>query len=245
MPYEDHETLLKPTNENSKVWRYMDFTKFISLLDKRELWFSRVSELDDPFEGTLSKMSLYLDPVVPGQSEEYDRAVDIFRETKKQWRKWIVVNCWHLNKDESAAMWKLYIKGDCGIAIQSTFDRLSRSFEGYSDESVYLGQVRNEDYDIVKMSVNFPPLVCTYKRKSFQHEQELRALIIELEKGGDLDSEPPFKGLSIPVDLEVLIERIYVAPQLGEWAHELVKSMMLKYGLNKKVEHSSLDDVPL
>ena len=223
----------------------MDFTKFISLLDNRELWFSRVSELDDPFEGTLSKMSMYLDHAMPGQSEEYDRIVDIFRETKKKWRKWIIVNCWHLNEYESAAMWRLYIKGDCGIAIQSTFDRLTRSFEAYSDESVYIGQVRYEDFDIVKMSVNFPPLVCTYKRKSFQHEQELRALIIGLEKGGDLDAEPTFKGLSIPVDLDTLIERIYVAPQLGEWAHDLVKSVMSKYGLDKQVEHSSLDDVPL
>ena len=245
MPYEDQAYLLKPADVRAKIWRYMDFTKFISLMDKRELWFSRVSEFDDPFEGTLSKMSLYLDPVVAGQSTEYDRAVDIFRETKKKWRKWIVANCWHLNEYESAAMWKLYIKGDCGVAIQSTFDRFSRSFEGYPNKSVYLGQVRYEDYDIVKMSVNFPPLVCTYKRKSFQHEQELRALIIGLEKGGDLKAEPSFKGLSIPVDLDTLIERIFVSPQLGEWAHDLVKSVMSKYCLDKKVEHSSLDDVPL
>lgn len=66
----------------TKVWRYMDFTKFVSLLDKRELWFTRADELNDPFEGTLSRMSLYVDGVVPEQSAEYDRFVKIVRDSQ-------------------------------------------------------------------------------------------------------------------------------------------------------------------
>ncbi len=84
-----------------------------------------------------------------------------------------------------------------------------------------------------------------YKRRSFEHEMEVRALIINKEKGIDLDTEPMFKGLSVPVDLDTLIERICVAPQVGDWAYDLVKNIASKYGMNKPICRSSLDDVPL
>jgi len=244
MPYEDHRFFLKP-DPNSKVWRYMDFTKFVSLLEKREIWFTRADKLNDPFEGTLSKMSLYLDGVVPEQSSEYDRLVNIVRDSQRKWRKWVVVNCWHLNEYEFAAMWSLYIKSDCGTAIQSTFNRLTRSFDAYNDKSVYVGLVQYRDYDIEKIPVTFPFSAAMYKRRSFEHEKEVRAIIINKEKGVELDTEPVFEGLSVPVDLDTLIERIYVAPQIGDWAYELVKSVASKYGINKPICHSSLDDVPL
>ena len=35
--------LVKPRNENVTIWRYMDFTKFASLLDKQALFFVRAS----------------------------------------------------------------------------------------------------------------------------------------------------------------------------------------------------------
>ena len=245
MPYEDHKFFSKPADPMTKVWRYMDFTKFVSLLDKRELWFTRADELNDPFEGTLSRMSLYVDGVVPEQSAEYDRFVKIVRDSQQEWRKWIVVNCWHLNEYESAAMWSLYIKSDCGIAIQSTFDKLTRSFNGYSEKSVYAGLVHYRDYGRDKIPVTFPFSAAMYKRRSFEHEMEVRALIINKEKGVDLDTEPMFKGLSVPVDLDTLIERICVAPQVGDWAYELVKNIASKYGMNKPICRSSLDDVPL
>jgi len=245
MPYEDHKFFSKPEDPTMKVWRYMDFTKFVSLLEKRELWFTRTDKLNDPFEGTLSRMSLYVDGVVPEQNAKHDRFVKIVRDSQREWRKWAVVNCWHLNEYESAAMWSLYIKSDCGIAIQSTFDKLTGSFDGYSEKSVYTGLVHYRDYDIDKIPVTFPFTAAMYKRRSFEHEKEVRALIINKEKGVKLTTEPMFEGLSVPVDLDTLIERIYVAPQVGDWAYELVKNIASKYGINKPICHSSLDDVPL
>jgi hypothetical protein len=51
--YSEHETCLKPANENAKIWRYMDFTKFVSLLEKKALFFCRADKLGDPFEGVI------------------------------------------------------------------------------------------------------------------------------------------------------------------------------------------------
>jgi len=53
--YETHPTFLQPESENIKVWRYLDFTKFLSLIDSSCLYFTRVDRFDDPFEGSRPK----------------------------------------------------------------------------------------------------------------------------------------------------------------------------------------------
>ena len=35
--------------DNQILWRYMDFTKFVSLLDREELYFARSDYFEDPF----------------------------------------------------------------------------------------------------------------------------------------------------------------------------------------------------
>lgn len=40
-----------PPPSEAILWRYMDFTKFVSLLEKSALFFARADKLDDPFEG--------------------------------------------------------------------------------------------------------------------------------------------------------------------------------------------------
>ena len=35
----------KPPPDNAVLWRYMDFTKFVSLLDKQALFFARADKL--------------------------------------------------------------------------------------------------------------------------------------------------------------------------------------------------------
>ena len=44
---------------------------------------------------------------------------------RKKNREEFAINCWHLNDHESAAMWKLYLKSNEGIVIQSTFTNLN------------------------------------------------------------------------------------------------------------------------
>ena len=49
--FKEHQDFKTP-KDNSKIWRYMDFTKFIDMLDKSALFFTRVDKLGDPFEGS-------------------------------------------------------------------------------------------------------------------------------------------------------------------------------------------------
>src|SRR4051812_46802853 len=54
MPYETHPLFEAPSNPQSKIWRYMSFTKFMSLLDSGCLYFTRGDNMAamDPYEGS-------------------------------------------------------------------------------------------------------------------------------------------------------------------------------------------------
>jgi hypothetical protein len=75
-----------------------------------------------------------------------------------------------------------------------------------------------------------------YKRKSFEHENELRAIIMCGEN---------ISGKLVSTDLDILIQSIRLAPNNQKWYYELVKKTIKRYGLDKKVINSALDQTPL
>jgi hypothetical protein len=157
-------------------------------------------------------------------------------------------------------MWSLYLKSDDGIAIQSTFDKLDNSLK--DDIRVDLGKINYIDYTKDIMNLDNSLFAFFYKRKSFIYEHELRAAFtqIPLEKGGfinladfdkensgDFDIERPldFRISKLNIDLDILIEKIYVSPTSEDWLLNIVNSLVDKYDLNKEVKRSDLRDDPL
>jgi hypothetical protein len=60
----------------------------------------------------------------------------------------VIINCWHMNESESATMWDLYTKADsAGVAIQTTFKRLSDSLDKANSEEISIGRVKYIEYD--------------------------------------------------------------------------------------------------
>ena len=50
-----HACFRQPDSNDIKLWRYMDFTKFMGMLCSKGLYFCRADCFEDPFEGTFSK----------------------------------------------------------------------------------------------------------------------------------------------------------------------------------------------
>lgn len=246
--YTEHQAFLQPDNEHMKVWRYMDFTKLVSLLDSRALYFARPDKFNDPFEGSYPKTNIEARRHPPREiplegHEAYRRVVPLLlAEMHRNWLGNVAINCWHMNEHESAAMWNLYLKSHEGVAIQSTYSKLRESF--IEEERVYLGVVKYIDYDreFFRNGNIFTPFV--HKRKSFEHEREVRAVV---ERNPSPGSSGPTisRGLLISVDLEKLVERIYVAPTAPDWFARLVEAVTKKYGCGFQVVHSRLDEQPL
>ena len=266
MAYVVHPDFKTPDNLDSRIWRYLDFTKFLSMLENQALYFCRLDVLaeTDPYEG------LYTNLNARAQELEYEEVPKEVWErggikSEEDWennrlahqqirsfirvqREFTFVNAWCVNDYESAAMWPLYVQGNEGIAVQSTFQRLVDSVAAYKEFEIHIGEVRYLDYnaEVIELGQALLPLIA--KRKSFEHEQELRALIWTLQDGKNNFQENKYaatRGLTVPVDLGTLIEQIFVSPQAPNWYVELAVAVLARYGLNKPVIQSDISSNPL
>ncbi|MGG3626584.1 hypothetical protein ABES25_24075 [Bacillus gobiensis] len=222
-----------PEDSNTMIWRYMDFTKFVSLLAYKKLFFTRADKFRDPHEGT---------PSFSRTSKLSQATIENAKRLFKGSRKNVLISCWHMNNYESAAMWDLFLKTNEGIAIQTTVGNLMDSFND-AEEDIYISKVHYIDLDKERMPEGSLLYPFIHKRKSFTHEQEIRAIHVDL---GDFDRLPPHYdfGKNIKVNLDVLIERIYVAPDAPNHFGELVKCITKKYDLDKPIQHSTLYELP-
>jgi hypothetical protein len=223
----------------------MDFTKFVSMLETRALYFTRADQLGDPFEGSYSQANQQMRLVSSGElpQEMQDKLREHKANLAKQIRAATFINCWHMNDGESAGMWKLYTQTNESVAIKSTFSRLANLLS----DDFYIGMVDYIDFDKdwVPEGNLFYPFV--HKRKSFAHECEVRAvtLRIPLTNGNpDLAARQPLKGIQKTLALDELVESIYVAPTCPEWFRVLVEQVCKRYELNMSVRRSSLDAEP-
>jgi hypothetical protein len=243
--YKEHSALEKPEDENIKIWRYMDFAKLISILDSKSLYFTRPDKFQDMFEGSIPKKNY----------EARKRtfwASDAIGWILKQFCKFHAVNCWHMNEHESAAMWKLYLKSNEGVAIQSTYSNLKDSF--IDEKEVHIGIVKYIDYETDVFPMNNDLIRFTHKRKSFQHEQELRAITSRFPKAPKTDKNIPEidpsqetmeHGIAVSVNINTLIQKIYIAPEAPHWYLDLIKRVVAKYGYSFDVVQSQLNETPL
>lgn len=250
--YQDHECFVKPENPDCKIWRYIDFTKFVDFLATSSLFFSRADEFTDPFEGSWPVTNIRIREERPElfiQGAPIEIVKQLQQITYRQIRKFVFINCWHINEYESAAMWNLYLKSNEGVAVQSTFNKLITSFDEDTEYSVHVGKVHYIDYERYFMPETnlFYPFL--HKRRSFEHEKELRAIIMKFppKNGGglDFDAEPFEFGFKSLVDLRVLIDKIYVAPTAPKWIFDLIKTVLEQFSIDKEIVQSSLDSTPI
>lgn len=234
-------------NEKVMIWRYLDFAKFMSLLDKQALFFSRADKLSDQFEGSWTRINL---EEYSASFKNYSKVGEENLDFLRNIRKYTIVNCWHWNEYESAAMWKLYNNSDEGIAIQSNLDSLIKELKKIEIDGVLqIFDVKYIDFESFSMPKGDLTAPFFHKRKSFAHEQEIRAVIQQLpfNKSGQLDLtiKPHESGINIPVDLNMLIKKILVSPTAPQWFMDLVCAVIKKYNLDKPVIQSSLAEPSL
>lgn len=239
--FEEHSQFNTP-ERSDVLWRYMDFTRFVSLLDRRALHFSTPDHLGDPFEGSFSKANHLLHPLVYGERGS-PQVMATIQKTMEALRSRVAINCWHQAEHESAAMWKLYSREDDGIAVRTTCGRLADSFRCVED--IYIGKVSYLDYDTTPIpEASLSPFLC--KRQEFSYEQEVRAVSLWLDKPSDESLGRAFStvGVYYSVDLAVLIEEIRVAPYAPSWFFDLVRAVTSRYALEVDVLRSAMADEP-
>ena len=262
-PGTHHSNLGGPTYDikvpsfDTTLWRYMDFAKFVSLLEYRALFFTRADKLDDPFEGTLSEVNKAI--IQQGYKLTLDKrtsdtldVLGIIGNAVKQGRRFTLINCWQASEHESEAMWKLYSGQGHGLAIRTDFKSLVFSFtDRVPDIIANVEYISYENQLIPPLNLYAPFL---HKRVNFSHEQEVRAIIRCLNyKETDREDvrEPDYSrdvcevGISFGIDPGDLIQEVVVSPYAEPWMIELVQSVCRRYGINKPVRLSGMAKNPV
>ena len=242
--------------DNSSLWRYMDLAKFVSLLRDRSIYFARADHLGDSWEGAKGAQSNkttwdthylhFFQEAIRNPPEGYvceKSEEEIDAEAKRLLvqleaggsidLRTTYVSCWHENETESEALWRLYCPPPtAGIAIRTTFADLKQVFG--DDLSISIGRVKYVDFRTQFAGVND---AIFRKRKSLQHEQEVRAVIRER-----LVDERT--GLSLRVDLPALIKEIVVSPFSPAWLESIVSDLLLRYDVPVSIRTSELLSQP-
>ena len=228
----------------------MNFPKYVDMLLTSSLYFCRYSKLDDPHEGKTTELDdqnerngiEYLRSEYGEQwSEISGDATPERNEFLKQLREESVVNCWHINESESAMMWESFSEPKYGIAVSSTIDGLDNAFDTSYEIPIHPVKYIDFTKDEIGRGILYNDQLNT-KDISFQHEQEVRAIIpsnlfVNNEPCIYLNSNE--NGKKIPVNLDSLIEKIYVSPLANDWFLELVKSLSNNYLQGKKIEDAN------
>jgi hypothetical protein len=263
-------TIGSSVERNSVLWRYMSLDKLIHLLDTKELFFTPLESYrsSDPFEGYIPDVAASaLADILGYQVKELEKVNhdlsslgnpnsieklsklttnieglgDQFEYVYNKLVKGITVNCWHQNSVESEAMWKLYSDDSKGIAIKSSVNQLITALEGQAfDKTVQIGAVKYLDFSDPNITTqdclsdgHLAPLL---KRSSYKHEHEIRSFIV------NPFSDEEAKADFTPVDIDKLIDTIYISPFASEPFVSSVYAICDKYGIKHKVIKSDLLD---
>lgn len=254
----EHPAFQQPDNTGLKLWRYMNLAKFIAILQSTSLYFSRSDYLGDPFEGSSSKANIQFYEILAGNEDNlrkhypnmdlpsFKKMTSQMSDARRIFLKEMFVSCWHASDYESAAMWAIYTQDDQSVAIQTTYDVLAHELP----ENVFLGMVEYIDYDtdFIPEDNLFNPFM--RKRKSFEHEREARAIVwgsSDYVKNSDAIGRLKIEesGAHVLIDLNVVIQNIYVSPTAPHWFSGLVKDVTHRYDVNCPVIHSSLGSSPV
>jgi hypothetical protein len=227
--YLDNSNIKLPEDPDTIVWKYLDLSKFLDLLLSQKLFMSRSDKFEDQYEGTFSE---------PTFEEIRKLATDNpeFLNYYKTHREKVAISSWHINEYESFAMWQIFTQNSEGLAIQSTIGRLQKALKPETNFTQYIGEVNYIDYkkEYIPFDDLFFPFL--FKRKSFQYEREVRII-------SDI-SESKLKindGLKINVDINQLIEKIYIHPKSENWYKKLVIQLVSELGFNFEIEKSDLE----
>ncbi|WP_129748049.1 hypothetical protein [Flavobacterium anhuiense] len=227
--YLNNPNIKLPDDPDTIVWKYLDLSKFLDLLLSKKLFMSRSDKFEDQYEGTFSE---------PTYEEIKKLAADNseFLSYYKTHREKVAISSWHINEYESFAMWQIFTKNNEGLAIQSTIRRLQKAVKPENNYDQFIGEVNYIDYkkEYIPFDDLFFPFL--FKRKSFQYEREVRILSDTSKSDIKLND-----GLKINVDINQLIEKIYIHPKSENWYKKLVIELVERLGFGFEIEKSDLE----
>jgi hypothetical protein len=235
----------------------MDFGGLVSILQRKQVYFSSLDQLDDPHEGysplfsagkiaaegllgtlaTLEDIDWHTTGVVdPGLERERARVQKYKEDLLKrlhEYRAAIAVNCWHCNDDESVSMWQLYAK-QRGVALETSLASLKAAFAAETRDIAIA--------EVLYCNSEAPQLKRRRSGRRFENVRRPIALysrIHALTKRSCFSYEREIRALLfspdqnnyVNVDLRKIIGRVWVSPLAPKFMEEVVRRTLHTYGM--------------
>lgn len=239
--------------EDQIISKYIDLTKFLSLLSKKSLFFCRLDKLEDQFEGMTAsrnydhRINWYRETnhlmQKPLNDEEIISRVEHLYEYDKKVKEVYCVCCWNKADQENAALWKIYSDFGKGIMIKSKVSNLINALRETPQE-IWISEIKYLDYvkDLMKDGNTFYPII--HKQNAYDYEGEIRLIynvdFPQIGKTYDWSKEEIKEGKLLSVDLNLLKDEIIVGPFSPKWMTDLIIELADKYDLKKPVVKSKL-----
>lgn len=251
MRFVNHDHLENPPG-NTIIWRYMGLDKFLDLITHRRLFFTNAKNFTDGYEVSLptnivkAKRKELSAKGLSGRDLEEELAT--FEWTNRPMRELTLVNCWSLGRHESYALWKIYLSGSkAGVAIRTNISRLRKGIIGGNDpidDEIYIGKVQYKDFLPEKDLSRFR--LITTKREFYEYEQEVRLFILHFPRSeGGVQPEYSLEfGRYVLVDIDTLIDQLYLSPFVGSWFGDSINRILEKVSppLAERLVASSIRD---
>ena len=231
------------------IWRYMDLSKFERLLeDNGNLYFTRSDKFEDSLEGKYSEITL---------KELEEKYLKLHGEILvENWKKLDMINavrrnslvsCWHINDYENIDMWNTYAKEKEAIVIKTSINKLyeSLNISKNMNFNIDIGEVVYIDFHNTSLEYKnhiIEPLF--FKDKKYEFENELRVVVWKRPQNNilntDLNNFYVCHGGSLNIDLNILIDEIYISPNSSDDLIEKIKKMIPDNMKNKVILKSVL-----
>ena len=244
------KNMFSKISDDTILWRYLSFPKFLDILETSSLYFRRIDCFDDKREATQPDGSLRF-----AQLTENPWQVFSFQCVEQQLE--IIKNmtyacCWHINTQENIDMWKNYAtnKENEGVAIRTSFRDLSECFE--TEKTLTNLKMKYIEYKTEfrdYSAPNYLEYLSIKDKRQFEYENEMRIVTIE-------DHYPQYnpdindalvktiglrhKGERIGVNLNRLIQALYLCPNSTETFYLKNEEALKKHGVQTQIITSKL-----
>lgn len=225
-------------DDNVPIFRYMDFSKYLDLIEERKLCFCNAKNFKDKFEGEMPEAFYH------NWSGKYKNGYSsLATEVSKHYSAYI--SCWNRGNsanDENYALWKIYTHPETGVCIKSSVGSLKRALNNSNIKIFtvkYIPSFNDSSFDIElpiytmqrKADNADTPLTCNVKEvcklEPYNYEDEIRAIYIDA-------SNDKIKYFNI--DIVDLIDEVYFSPFSETWFHNLVRKTTYRdNGLKNKI----------
>jgi len=257
-----------PTLPDSKtIWRYLSLPQFLSILNRSELNFNRISSFDDEFEGTLPlpNVEALKEQASEHEGMDHERLLSIY----KKYNKFTYANCWSIKDRPSSVMWRAYADFKSGIAIKSEYKKVRKTLNN-QEKDIWLAPVEYIDHRTDVIPGKNPYRRYFYKNKLFSEEREFRAILgdppvvypegYEKKEGMDWmafskNEEMPYLDVDnldeydlsaakkVKIDVEEVIDQVYLSPASKMWEKDTLEDVISKIGYDLTVEIADREPV--